>query len=43
MSFIKAKDKKFASFIGKNARQIIKKDYSWEKIAKKTLEVYRKL
>jgi len=34
------KDRKFANYLGENARQTIMKDYSWEKIARKTMEVY---
>jgi glycosyltransferase involved in cell wall biosynthesis len=36
------KDKKFADYLGENARQTIIKDYSWEKIARRTQEVYEK-
>jgi len=36
------KDMKFAKYLGENARQAIKEDYSWEKIARRTLEVYEK-
>ena len=37
------KDREFANYLGENARQAIIEDYSWEKIARRTLEVYEKL
>lgn len=36
-------DRSFAKYLGENARQTIIKDYSWEKIARKTMEVYEKI
>ncbi len=36
-------DRKFANYLGKNARQTVIRGYSWEKIARRTLEVYEKL
>jgi len=35
-------DKSFANHLGENARRTIVRDYSWEKIARRTLEVYEK-
>jgi len=37
------KDRGFAKYLGENARQTIITDYSWEKIARKTMEVYEKI
>lgn len=37
------KDKEFANYLGENARQAIIENYNWEKIARRTLEVYEKL
>lgn len=37
------KDKEYANYLGENARQAIIEDYSWKKIARRTLEVYKKL
>jgi len=36
------KDENFANYLGENARKTIIMDYSWEKTAKRTLEVYEK-
>lgn len=36
-------DKDFADYLGENARRTIMKGYSWEKIARRTMEVYEKL
>jgi len=36
------KDESFAKYLGENARRTIIKDYSWEKTARRTLEVYEK-
>ena len=36
-------DKDFADYLGENARQTILKDYSWEKIARRTMEVYENI
>jgi len=35
--------KSFAEYLGQNARQTVMKDYNWEKIARRTLEVYEEL
>ena len=36
-------DRDFANFLGKNARETIEKGYNWEKIAKKTLLIYKEV
>ena len=36
-------NKAFANYLGENARRTIIKDYSWEKIARRTMEVYKEL
>jgi len=37
------KEKKFANRLGENAKEAIREDYSWKKIARRTLEAYEKL
>jgi len=36
-------EKEFAKRLGENAKEAVRENYSWKKIAKKTLEVYKKL
>ncbi|GAI84342.1 unnamed protein product, partial [marine sediment metagenome] len=41
--FILIKNKKLRGILGKNGRKLVEKKYSWEKIAKNFISIYKNL